>query len=487
MTSLASQWSSKLAALYAQEREAMVQFLLALEEFDRKKLWAELGYSGLFNFLAQELRMPGGSAHMRKVAVELIRRLPAVVEPLRDGRLCLSSLFELSKVVTDDNWQDVLPRFFGCSKRDAVRISAQLAPLDAPPMRDVVRVLGRASAAPAPAPRTSSDSGRQGIAALQVSAPANGSGLMSDGGTQANDARKGASPLPLSLQLRPAEVTRSSEASTGETAASAAAPPNVDASAAPLLHRLSFTAPEAFMADLTQVKETMAFEFPEGDLLSIFHAGLKLLLEKRAKREARVQKPRTRNASASTSAENAPRRTASPADPIVASACMETPSAAEASSGTNREPSVAPRDVPQEVSAAVAPSGERGEAPPAAPSQEPPAANDDVDSGARGASDPRYIPAAVRRAVWERDGHQCQWRLASGRICGDRKFLELDHVIPVALGGLSTVENLRTVCHRHNQMAARQVFGDAWMDQAIRERKARTNTGETVFVHGARK
>jgi uncharacterized membrane protein YqiK len=38
-------------------------------------------------------------------------------------------------------------------------------------------------------------------------------------------------------------------------------------------------------------------------------------------------------------------------------------------------------------------------------------------------------------------------------------FLELDHVQPVACGGLSTVENLRVVCRAHNQYAAEQVFG----------------------------
>ena len=38
-------------------------------------------------------------------------------------------------------------------------------------------------------------------------------------------------------------------------------------------------------------------------------------------------------------------------------------------------------------------------------------------------------------------------------------------VVPVARGGASTIANLRVTCRFHNQHAARQAFGDAWMDQ----------------------
>ena len=76
----------------------------------------------------------------------------------------------------------------------------------------------------------------------------------------------------------------------------------------------------------------------------------------------------------------------------------------------------------------------------------------------------KAIPAHVRRAVLLRDGGQCQAKLHDGTICGSRLRLQLDHVQPVALDGPSSVENLRLVCERHNQLAARAVFGEAWMD-----------------------
>jgi hypothetical protein len=69
------------------------------------------------------------------------------------------------------------------------------------------------------------------------------------------------------------------------------------------------------------------------------------------------------------------------------------------------------------------------------------------------------IPAAVRRAVWERDGGRCCWPLDGGGTCGSTHRLELDHVVTWARGGEATVANLRVVCHRHNAAAARVAFG----------------------------
>jgi hypothetical protein len=76
-----------------------------------------------------------------------------------------------------------------------------------------------------------------------------------------------------------------------------------------------------------------------------------------------------------------------------------------------------------------------------------------------------YVPAAVRRAVWERDGGCCQWPLASGGVCGSTVRVEIDHVDPRHRGGCSTVENTRLPCRAHNDLAARRALGDACMDR----------------------
>ena len=76
-----------------------------------------------------------------------------------------------------------------------------------------------------------------------------------------------------------------------------------------------------------------------------------------------------------------------------------------------------------------------------------------------------HVPAHVKRAVWERDGGKCQWPIASGGICGSTARLQLDHILPLAAGGLSTVDNCRLACEVHNDLAARLFFGDEWMDR----------------------
>ncbi len=83
----------------------------------------------------------------------------------------------------------------------------------------------------------------------------------------------------------------------------------------------------------------------------------------------------------------------------------------------------------------------------------------------RRARNPGHVPAVVRREVWSRDEGKCQWPLDSGGICGATLRLEIDHVVPRARGGPSTVDNCRLTCRTHNQLAARQVYGDEWMNR----------------------
>jgi 5-methylcytosine-specific restriction endonuclease McrA len=49
------------------------------------------------------------------------------------------------------------------------------------------------------------------------------------------------------------------------------------------------------------------------------------------------------------------------------------------------------------------------------------------------------IPSDLRRAVFERDGGRCV-------ECGSNFDLQYDHLLPVALGGATTLENLQLLC-----------------------------------------
>jgi 5-methylcytosine-specific restriction endonuclease McrA len=74
-------------------------------------------------------------------------------------------------------------------------------------------------------------------------------------------------------------------------------------------------------------------------------------------------------------------------------------------------------------------------------------------SNAAVASTSRHVPAAVRRAVWERDSGRCGFVGADGR-CSETGFLEFHHVIPFSVGGATDVENLQLRCRAHNAYEA---------------------------------
>jgi hypothetical protein len=81
----------------------------------------------------------------------------------------------------------------------------------------------------------------------------------------------------------------------------------------------------------------------------------------------------------------------------------------------------------------------------------------------------RHIPAYIRREVWERDRGQCTFVSAAGNRCTERRFLEFDHVLPVARGGRATVKGIRLRCRAHNQYEAERVFGSAFMQRKRRD------------------
>ena len=81
----------------------------------------------------------------------------------------------------------------------------------------------------------------------------------------------------------------------------------------------------------------------------------------------------------------------------------------------------------------------------------------------RGTANPRYVPADVKRKVWERDGAQCTFASETGRRCEARSRLEFDHVLEVARGGEATVAGTRLRCRAHNQYAAECTFGTEFM------------------------
>ena len=171
---IARDLSLRLADLLRREHEAMADFLVALADFDERRAWMELGHKSLFWFLHRGLGLSKGAAYFRKTGAELVQRFPEIVKPLRDGRLCLSSVAELAKVITPENHDEVLPRFFHRSKREAAEVVAEIRPVEAPPLRAVITAVRRVPAPELWASPPLADESRDSVASATTSCSAAG-------------------------------------------------------------------------------------------------------------------------------------------------------------------------------------------------------------------------------------------------------------------------------------------------------------------------
>jgi hypothetical protein len=71
----------------------------------------------------------------------------------------------------------------------------------------------------------------------------------------------------------------------------------------------------------------------------------------------------------------------------------------------------------------------------------------------------RNVPAAVRRAVHERDEGRCRYVDAHGRRCTARGQVQYHHRVPFGVGGNHAPANMSLLCPAHNRQLAEIDFG----------------------------
>ena len=98
-----------------------------------------------------------------------------------------------------------------------------------------------------------------------------------------------------------------------------------------------------------------------------------------------------------------------------------------------------------------------------AATERPRAAGRPATSALKAAPGSRTIPAEVKREVTARDDGICAFVAGDGLRCGTRAFLEFHHLVPYALGGSATADNIQLRCRAHNGYEARVDFGEAKM------------------------
>jgi hypothetical protein len=218
----------------------MADFLVALADFDRQRHWAQLGHASVFYYLHRDLKLSKGAAHYRKVAARLIQKFPEVIGPLREGKLCITTVVELARVITPENSAEVLPRFFYLSKQEAKAVAVEICPAAVVPRREVVTKVGTNVGAELPRSATF---------------------------------HPGETPPHTQPALAPAEQLTSFEPLT------------------PNLQRLHMTVSKQFIDKLDAARKGQGHAQPGASAEKVIEAALDLLLAQQAKRRGVVRRP----------------------------------------------------------------------------------------------------------------------------------------------------------------------------------------------------
>jgi hypothetical protein len=263
--------SRRLGELAGHEREVQVDFLLYLDEFDRRRAWLEAGYGSLWDYCLEVLHLREGAAGRRIAAMRVLRRFPRLSNPLRDGRLCLSNVALLGPVLTEENAENLLARAAFRTKAEVEHLVVSLAPREA--ARGGLRKL------------PASLEGQSAAVLPLTLRPAEPELPDSNAGTASQPATAEPHPAALAVAV-PAAPVRAPEAR-----------PTMRPVAADTFS-LRVTVDAEFKQDLERLTELLSHKVPRGDLGAVLREALRCAIEKHGKRKGAVEPARKRSAAA---------------------------------------------------------------------------------------------------------------------------------------------------------------------------------------------
>ena len=397
---------ARTQAFAAHEREAIAELVAHLAVLEmRPSAYAALGHGSLYAYCREALGLSEDAACNRIAVTRWCRQFPVIADLMAAGTVSLTAVRLVGPHLTPENHQTVLAKAANKGKTEIQELVAALAPQ--PDLPASVRKL--------PAPRAS-ENDRAGLAPDDCTLPAKVLDA-SDGPTPAEErpgTAEAAGPCAAALADAAFNAPAADVWSPGPRCMAPHPPRPVVKPTAPDRYRVQCTIGRQAYDELRQVQALLRREIPGGDPGQIFERALHLLLEQVEKAKLGTRSVRARKA---------------------------------IRSGTDKVP--ARQDRSHEGEGAKVPAG------------------DDRCSEGEGATStsatskgrPRQIPAAVRAAVWERDGAQCAFVSRAGHRCTERTFLEFHHLLPYAREGPGTVGNIALRCRRHNQYEGELDFG----------------------------
>ena len=410
------------STLVRHERHLQGAVIDHLAEIEARRLYLRRGCSSLFDYAVRELGYSDAAAGRRIGAVRLCADQPDARERLRDGSLTLSAAAELQ-------WA-----FDRQRRRGSISGTASRAPAGSAPENAVAAEDPAADATPA-APTGSAPSG---AAALDDSA------------ADATSLRTSAPPVSPPLVLDAAGRQKLVEEAAGKSARQVRRMlADLDPELATPADRMRplgdgrYELKALIDADchqgLEQLRGLLSHVDPRMTIGKLVGRIVQEALDRhdpsRPPRQARSgSRPAEGNA---TPAPASKERAALEPDHAVTVPDAATPARATPAPERARQPSAGSPGRQGATDRRAAPGRKPARA--ATPTAKPYASG-------------RAIPAAVKRQVWQRDGGCCSYvDRETGRRCNSRHMIEIDHILPYALGGGAEPGNLRLVCRAHHR------------------------------------
>src|SRR6187399_2930791 len=144
-----SELLTALSELVRRGNELSAHLLAHLVELEQRMLHLELGFSSLFAYCVEALRMSEGSAGRRVAAARVCRRFPEAFERIARGDLHLCAVCALAPYLTHENATELFGACKGKTRRQIEELLAARFPR--PDVREQIRrlpVRTQVSAAP---------------------------------------------------------------------------------------------------------------------------------------------------------------------------------------------------------------------------------------------------------------------------------------------------------------------------------------------------
>lgn len=129
--------------LVAREREITLKLLHHLKEIERRRLFSDLGYGSLFEYIVKELGYSEPAAGRRLQATRLLKDLPYLEDKITDGSLNLthlslaSQLFRNEHIHNPQEKKEILTKIENTTKRACEKELLKFVSPDSPPREEV--------------------------------------------------------------------------------------------------------------------------------------------------------------------------------------------------------------------------------------------------------------------------------------------------------------------------------------------------------------